>query len=209
MRRSAGPAALLTLLLAPALAAAGPIGVNVLLASQMVEPNPSPGKLTLPTGQPGDLLLTPGGEVTIGSIRFDDQRSPQSDGSYVAATEFSVFVKLTDLASGQTGTLRVDGNAVDQWDFRDWDGRWTNPYHNLEVGDYWNGVPYTTGVVLGGHDYVLRVDRKDRGTAADFVLSAGAAPHAPEPGTLLLGALALVPAGLRALRRRRVNPNLL
>ena len=41
MRRSAGPAALLTLLLAPALAAAGPIGVNVLLASQMVEPNPS------------------------------------------------------------------------------------------------------------------------------------------------------------------------
>src|SRR5262249_7347305 len=58
-----GPAVLVALFGLPAAAVAEPIHVNVLLASQMVVPNPSPGTLTLPTTQPGDLLINPGGEV--------------------------------------------------------------------------------------------------------------------------------------------------
>jgi hypothetical protein len=201
MRVSRGLAVLVAVFGLPAAAFAGPVQVNVLLASQMVVPDPSPGTLHLPTAQPGNLVLDPGGEVLLGTARFDFQAHAQAADSYTAETPFSVFVKVTDGASGQTQTLRVDGIASDRWNYRDWDGQWTNPYHNLEIGDFLSNKAYTAHAVLGGNDYALRVERKDNGTSADFVLSVGPASGVPEPATLLLAGVALVPVGLRALRR--------
>ena len=49
---------------------------------------------------------------------------------------------------------------------------------------------------------ITSVEGGTGGTSADFVLSVGPASAAPEPATLLLAGLALVPVGLRAVRRR-------
>jgi hypothetical protein len=203
MRLFRGPAALFALFVLPALAAAGPIQVNAQLASQMVVPDPPPGLLTVPTVQPGDLVLNPGGEVLLGTIQFDTQpRALKADG-YTATSPFSVFVRLTDTASRQTTTLRVDGDAVDEWTLRRSDGTWTNSFHALVFGDHGANTPFAIPAPLGGNDYTLRVNPRNGGTMADLILSVGPASGVPEPATLVLAGLALVPVGLRALRRKQ------
>ena len=199
MRVPRGLFALFALFALPAVAAAGPVSVNVLLASQMVVPDPSPGTLTLPTAQPGDLLINPGGEVLLGTVHLGPQDHPLREASYTADTPFSVFVKVTDTASGQTQTVRVDGDAVDQWDLG---GKVANSFHGIRIGTNGTDTPFKTDVMLGGNDYGLRVNLRDGGTSADFVLSVGPASAVPEPATLLLAGVALVPVGLRAVRRR-------
>lgn len=184
-------------------ALAGPIQANVLLASQMVVPDPSPGTLTLPTDQPGDLVLDPGGQVLLGTVRLAAQDRVPANPPYTAETPFSVFVKVTDSASGQNTTFRVDGTAVDIW-LAGRDGPPVNAQHQLDLtaGGWTDQNPYTQQTVLGANAYTLRVDWKENGTAADFVLSVGTASAVPEPATLLLAGVALLPVGLRALRRR-------
>lgn len=184
-------------------AVAGPVSVNVVLSSQMVEPSPSPGTLTLPSTQPGDLLLDPGGEVLLGTVRFAPRDGVPVNPPYSAETPFSVFVKVTDSASGQDTTFRVDGTAVDIW-LAGQDGPPVNTHHliDLTAGGWTDQNPFTQQTVLGGNAYTLRVDRGPGGTSADFVLSVGPASAVPEPATLLLAGVALLPVGLRALRRR-------
>lgn len=200
MRSLRGPVALFALLVVPTAAVAGPVSVNVLLASQMVVPDPSPGPVTLPTVQPGNLVIDPGGEVLLGSVTLGPGNGPQEDTSYTATTPFSVFVKLTDTPSGDTATIRVDGRAMDVWTLENDGARWTNVFHGIHIGD--TADPFRTVATLGGNNYILRVDVKNGASQADFVLSAVAA-NAPEPGTLALAAIALVPVGLRAVRRRK------
>jgi hypothetical protein len=191
-------------LAAPATAVAGPIAFNVSVATQQTPGDPSPGPLELAFDTQGNLQLAPGGSVELGFARFGFADGPQAAASYASGTQFGIFVTVTDAASGQSDTLRVYGAAGDQWDLREWDGRWTNPYHNIEIGDYWLRKPFFASATLGGHDYVLRVDTDESGTAADFALSVdpGTTVANPEPASLLLGAMALLPLGLRALRQR-------
>jgi hypothetical protein len=202
MRTSHGLAALFVLLGLPAAAVAGPVQVNVLLASQKVVPDPSPGSLMLPTDQPGNLLINPGGEVLLGTVHLGPNSGPGKNASYVADSPFSVFVKLTDSASGQTATLRVDGDGIDEWFREGGDGQWKNTFHGIRIGTDGTNTPFKTDVILGGNDYNLRVNLRGTGVDADFLLSVGPTSAAPEPATLLLAGLALLPVGLRAVRRR-------
>ena len=182
----------------PAPALAGPIAFNVSVATQQTPGTPPPGLLELAFDTQGNLQLAPGGSVELGFARFGLPGGPQALAGYASATLFRVEVSVTDAASGRSGTLRVDGQAVDRWDHREWDGRWTNPYHNIEVGEYWLREPFFAAATLGGHEYLLRVDTTEDGAAAVFSLTVSN----PEPTSLLLGAIALVPLGLRALRQR-------
>ncbi|WP_439628516.1 hypothetical protein [Gemmata sp.] len=196
--------ALLAMIGGPATAAAGPIAFSVSVATQQTPGAPSPGPLELAFDTQGNLQLAPGGSVELGFARFGLPGGPQAVAGYDSSTLFSVSVTVTDTASGRAGALRVDGQAVDRWDHREWDGRWTNPYHNIEVGDYWLREPFFARTNLGAHEYVLRVETTEDGAAAVFSLSV--APRVtvanPEPASLLLGAIALLPLGLRALRQR-------
>lgn len=187
----------------PAPATAGPIALNLSVAAHQTPGAPSPGVLELTFDTQGHLLLAPHTRHELGFARFGFPGGPQGLASYDASTLFHVEVRVTDAASGQTGTLRVDGQAVDRWDRREWDGRWTNPYHRIEVGDYWLREPFVTRTTLGGHEYTLRVDTTEDGAAAVFSLTVSN----PEPASLLLGAIALLPLGLRALKQRLTRVN--
>ncbi len=197
---------LLALFGAPSISFAGPIDFNLVITSESTPGVPSPGPLDIAVNQQGNLQLIPGGSMSLGAVHYGTLLSPQADTSYATNTQFSVFVKVTDTASGESDTLKVYGAAVDWWDLRDWDGRWSNTYHNLEIGDHWTNTPFTADTVLGGRDYVLTVTTDPAGSVAEFVLSVnpGSDPVAatPEPAGFLLGAIALLPIGARALRRR-------
>lgn len=201
--------ATLALLTGPAVATAGPIDFNVAVTSsqQTVTPE-SPGPLNLVFDTQGNLQLPPGGSVELGYAHFLFPEGPQGSDTYTANTQFHVAVAVTDAASGQSDTLHVYGGAGDVWNLR-WDGQWTNPTHQIEIGNYWLHEPFLASTTLGGHTYVLRVDTIESGTLADFVLyvDPGAGITTPEPAGLVLGALALFPVGLRAARRRLAKVN--
>jgi hypothetical protein len=194
----------------PAVSVAGPIDFNLVITSESTPGVPSPGPLDIAVNQQGNLQLMPGGSMSLGTVHYGSMMSPQAAASYTTDTQFSVFVKVTDTASGESDTLKVYGAAVDWWDLREWDGRWSNSYHNLEIGDHWTNTPLIVDTVLGGRDYILTVTTDRAGSVADFVLSVDGAPGqvatTPEPASFLLGAIALLPIGAGALRRRLGRP---
>ena len=124
---------------------------------------------------------------------------------------FTATVTLQQNGGAVTGTyqnnrgatFRVDGTAVDVW-IAGQDSPLINTHHHIDLGGGWSDLqPYVSQTVLGSNAYTLRVDRGTGGTSADFVLSVGPASGVPEPATLVLAGLALVPVGLRAVRRRK------
>ncbi|MCE9562935.1 MAG: hypothetical protein K8U57_12900 [Planctomycetes bacterium] len=189
----------------PAISTAGPIDFNLEVTTTVTPGNPTPGAVDLTFNQHGNLSLPSGGNLEVGNIHYLFPEGPQdtSGTSYDATTTFSVKVKVTDTASGQNTTFQVDGAARDEWTKR-FDGSWINDYHNLEIGQFWLNMPFTQSATLDGKDYVLQVTTYEGGTLADFELYIDP-PHGittPEPASALLGAIALLPIGLRVMRQR-------
>jgi hypothetical protein len=124
---------------------------------------------------------------------------------------FSVDVSLTDRASGQSATLTFMGYA--------------HTFNNYSTSGGWTGNTYYyflggTQVTLGGNLYTIwATDQYDSApgalwgpnysgaSAATVDVWVGANPpvnlFSPEPGTIALVALGLVPLGLRRLGRMR------
>ena len=197
------------LLAVPASAPAGPITFHY---STAFTATPSP----LNTHNPGELShsLTPegsasfdvntGGTIMLGTLVFGPSNRPQPPGWGTAGISFSASVTITDIASGQTGTLTLPGEAVDMWSFREWDGRATNDYHELEFGDFMGRHNDAVQMQIGNTRYTFSVQTGDLDESAFYQLSAAYAT--PEPGTFALAAIGLVPLGLRKLRRGAKHP---
>lgn len=108
---------------------------------------------------------------------------------------FGVDVSLTDLASGQTAVVRLNGRA--------------HMYNNYSVSDGWSGTTYfwfqdVSYFTLGGNNYtVWGANQYSEGPARVNVWVGSDAPvHAtPEPTTLALAALGFIPLAFRRLRR--------
>src|SRR5262245_41558689 len=148
--------ALFTLFALPATATAGPInfsyhatGSVFLFPGQL---DPGPVNLFLDAG--GNVNWHErGGRIELGSVRFGTSPGPQGTDSYTASTPFEVSVVVTDQLTGESATLVLPGGALDMWDYRSWDGRWTNPLHRLELGDSFAGNAAETSAVLGLVEY--------------------------------------------------------
>ena len=108
---------------------------------------------------------------------------------------FGVDVRVVDVPSGESALFHFSGRA--------------HMYNIYSTQDGWAGTTYFwfqgyAHVTLGGNEYTIwGANHYESGSAAVNVWVGPDAPfsNTPEPGTLLLGAIALVPLGLRRLRR--------
>jgi hypothetical protein len=188
--------ALVALLGWPAAGHAGPIDFSY-SASGVVTPPPDglyPGAVTFLLDGGGNVNCPPGGgTIELGAVNFGAAPGPQDADSYTAFTTFRVSVVVSDQHTGESATLDLNGDAVDMWDYRSWDGRWTNSFHKLEFGD-------SVEAVVGLARYTLSVRAENHGQTGVYSLSV--VSTAPEPATLALAAIALAPLGLRRLCRK-------
>ncbi len=182
----------------PALASAGPIEFRYTAS----------GSVSLYPGQrmPGDVWFSftpetnlraaaPGGPVELGAVTFGPSPGPQANDSYSAYTPFVVSVTVTD-GMERSATLALAGGAVDEWDYRSWDGRWLNTSHRLDLGDSYHGNASETSAVIGDARYTLTVRPENDGQVGIYALTATSLT--PEPGALALAALGFASLGLRS-----------
>jgi hypothetical protein len=193
--------ALFALLAVPAGALAGPIDFRY-TATHRPYPFPgpySPGELHFSLTPEGNVSRPAGGSVELGAVELGLSPGPVAPTSYTAYSDFDVSVTVIDAVTGQSGVLTLTDTAVDWWDYRAWDGRWLNTYHHLAFGDVFADNTDSTSAVIGHTRYTLSVRPENDNQVGVYTLSATVAN--PEPGTLALAALGLVPLGLRRLRR--------
>jgi len=193
----------------PALASAGPIeftlGAGDLTTSAYA---PQLGMALVPIAPPGPVYtaeLDSTAPVTLGVVAYEPTRIPapapidlHPDGTTHWNNDgyFTVDVSLTDVASGQTATLTRGGRA--------------HMYSNYSTGAGWTGstVFWFTDyqqVTLGGNTYTIwganQFTEGGGQAAVNMWVGSGAPIPTPEPGTLALAAVGLVPLGLRRVRR--------
>jgi hypothetical protein len=144
-----------------------------------------------------------GQPVSLGVIAYQPQLLPtpaardiHPDGTTHWNFEeyFSLNVTVTDRASGQSAVLDFGGRA--------------HIYNQYSTQDGWGGVTdfwfqNYAQVTLGGNEYTVWSDNLYSGSPTVNVWVGPNPPvsNTPEPGTLVLVALGLVPFGLRGLRR--------
>ena len=197
---------LLGLVMASAVAQAGPIQFHYAMTRTQEAGTPSPGAVALNLLSGGDVQINEfGGSFTIGWVTLGDSPGPFATGqteSYSAFSSFSFTANIQD-SSGLTGSVTMYGGALDSWDYRDWDGRWMNSVHRLDLGDPASGNIFTSTTLIGENLYYLRAIVRDEGTRAEILFGVVPDPDgAPEPATLALAAIALLPVGARAARRK-------
>jgi hypothetical protein len=181
-------------------AANDPLPVPVQVTTERTGGSGDPGPLTLTFDPSGTLALTPDVPRTIGTATLGRGPGWTDLADSIAYTDYQVKVTVTDPAGGGTRTLGMQVEAYDEWDYRAWDGRMTE-LQQINVGGGWGSRGDSTAVTLNGWSYTLTGTPNDFGDGATFTLTA-APVHTPEPATLVLGAVALLPVGLRAVRRR-------
>ena len=188
----------------PAAVFAGPIDFNYTATTESVPGIPSPGPLNLDVLKGGHVRFGDyGGQFTIGHAEFGWPPGPQSSDTYTATTPFHMGIHIKN-AIGHSRDLGMDGAAIDDWVLRSWDGRWLNSSHRLELGTASGSNEFTEAVVFDNTMYYLRAIPKEDRSEADFYLGVRPDPlGAPEPGTLALLLVGLVPVGARAIRRRK------
>ena len=132
--------------------------------------------------------------VVVGSVVPD---GPRLDPLHWAAHTFDVKLSLTDLGSGQSGTLTFSAagweNLVQDVD---------NPFSGILLGR--TSHAEITGdaeqsITLGGTEYHVGLRVQAHGDNADLVadVRAGAVAATPEPATLALAGLGLGAVGVR------------
>ncbi|HET6575005.1 MAG TPA: PEP-CTERM sorting domain-containing protein [Fimbriiglobus sp.] len=113
-------------------------------------------------------------------------------------TAFEVTVSLTDRASGLGGEATFTGTAGSQWMHR-WDGLYRGEGTWIDFDG-----SQSQELTLGRHVFTIEAeqafDPRDAEVQASIALSGAPVVPNPEPGTLLLGGLGLVVAGIA--RRR-------
>ncbi len=124
---------------------------------------------------------------------------PNYDPRHGAADTFGVTVSLTDVGSGQTGTVAFDGRGWEQFRVNiDW-------YVTIQSRDAFAELTGETErtLTLGGTEYHVGLRAVNRDGVVDFYadVRAGAVAATPEPTTLALAGLGL---GVVGLTRRRV-----
>ena len=110
---------------------------------------------------------------------------------------FRVDMRLTDSASGEFADFSLWGRAHMYNQYAN--GQWTGTTF-FWFGDWGNSREFT----LGGNEYSVWGQEKFTAESPTVSVWCGPnspGPHAPEPGTFLLGAFALVPLGLYRLWR--------
>jgi hypothetical protein len=114
-------------------------------------------------------------------------------------TAFEIDITLTDRASGLRGEATFTGSAGSQWMHR-WDGlyRGEGTWISFEGSQ-------SQELTLGQHVYTIEAsqafDPRDAEVRASISVSGSVIPN-PEPGTLALGGIGLVAAGLARRWRR-------
>ncbi len=201
--------ALTALLATAAGATAGPIAFNYAAGNLTTSADaPALGIALMPYPAPGvGFAFEPGRgvPVTVPVVVAEPTRIPIPDPIHIhpdGTTHwnndgyFGVDVTLTDVASGEAAVLRFNGRA--------------HMYNNYTTTGGWTGTTYfwfqdRAAVTLGGNRYtVWGANHFDGGTQASVQVWVGDNPPlvaAPEPGTLALAALGLVPLTYRRLRR--------
>lgn len=204
--------ALLALFALPAAAVAGPIEFG-LGAGNLTYTNPNPGAdvaLTPLTPPDPTSFFDPATSTPVGFavLGFDPRVLPASpawsttrpDGTvhWNVNGNYGLPLTLTDSASGQYATFTFYGQAHMVGDYSPATG-WTG-YASFSSQD-WHQVR------LGGNLYsIWGLSSPNAGTAAvDVWVGNGTPPmpqYTPEPATLALAALGLIPFGIRSLRRK-------
>lgn len=195
------------LLLLPAVAAAGPIQVRL------------DARLTTPAGndwvtrslaavtQDGPTPVNPAGPTLVSLLNIappdlpsDTPGSPhQGTATYYKSDYFTLNVRLTDYASGESGELSYTGRLHAEYRYAGND-TWTPSAY------IWLGAA-AQNIGLGDNLYTLSPPGGHYAhTAGQFeVWVGGNAPQPlPEPGTLALAALGLPPVAVW-FRRRRIG----
>lgn len=202
---------LISLLGAPAVVAAGPIEFQLTpgTVTNYTPWAPALGMTLVPAvppGTPSTFDMATGQPTSLPAVNYEPWQIPapaardiHPDGTTHWNNDgyFGVDVWLTDVASGQSADLQFGGRA--------------HMYNTYSTAAGWGGVTYfwfldSASVTLGGNQYtVWGVNHYDGGSATlDVWVGPNPPVHdSPEPGTLALAGLGLLPFGLRAIRRRQ------
>lgn len=207
MRTRSTALVLFTLLVSPAASFAGSIEFTLSVLNITTSPwAPALGMALVPpsasaTAHDEDVLPQP---ARLDVVEYRPHLLPTPDPIHIhpdGTTHwnndgfFGVDLKLTDTASGESALLHFAGRA--------------HMYNSYSSDTGWSGVTYFwfqdyAHLELGGNEYTLwGGNHYETGPACVNVWAGPNAPpvNTPEPGTFLLGALAMAPLGLWRLRR--------
>jgi hypothetical protein len=192
----------LALIAAPQLAAAGPVTWNYHTEVTYAQDY---GSKFVVTFAPDGTISTEPGEQSFAWLFNSTGVSRPDPGSYEARYEFTVAVTLTDLASGQSGTVGFDGSYSSMWMYQPEDANnpnaWRWEYEASNFGDFWS---WRT-LHLGNNQYDIRGYGGGSGTFPFGEMNVDVHPTAatPEPTTLALAGLGLCGMGVaRRLRKK-------
>jgi len=199
----------LSALSASASAQAGPIWFSYRIEAESTPTNGGGGEFAVHHSSPGhdwvERATRPSVDLASLVLRptppaDDPDWRPGYSNIATSSTRFSVRVALTDRASGEGGAVTLAGTAGSQWMHR---------YDGLYRGDgtwiTFDGSQ-SQNLNLGGHVFTVEageaIDPRDSEVWASISVNCKHTFHNPEPGTLILGGIGLLAAGVaRRLRR--------
>jgi len=183
------------------LAHAGPIQFGYATTAALSPGSPSPSSVKLEFLSGGTPYFSEyGGSFTIGWVRLNHPNEATRSDVPDDFSDFHITVAIDD-QEGHTGVLTLNGSDG-KWE----DGSPENNAHRLDFGEPDDVIRITTTNRLGDNLYSLTASLKDEGTVAEILLGVRPDPiTTPEPGTLALAAISLLPLGARSIRRRMLR----
>lgn len=195
---------------------AGPITVTISAGNLTTSPwAPALGMALVPVSPPGTTYsFDPAANepVVAEVVAYEPQRLPtpapidiHPDGTTHWNNDgiFGIDMKVTDVDSGESRTVHLSGRA--------------HMYNTYSTGNGWFGTTYfwfmdSLSFRLGENDYTIWGAKQFEDGPASVNIWVGPnapVPDAPEPCTLLMGAIGIVPLGVHRLKRRHAHRNAL